>query len=192
MLFSDIKETALARCENKGKQLALDSELLIVIQNLVAAADWGWKRKKTTFDTVDATAEYTLPTDLDEIIAVHVSTGDQAPRRLTKLIDPHSFVDPAQIIQEAAPLNYYCKPGDDTKIALDPVPDGVYKVIITYDAIPVALEDDDTVPLVPERLHRLLVKGLEKTILRYTLGEESAKYQTVSEEYENDLVRATQ
>jgi hypothetical protein len=192
MLFSQIRDTALARTEGKAKHaLNLDLELLIVIQQFCQAAGWGWKQKKHAFNTVDGLAGYTLPADVDTIAAVHVFRAGEEPRKLAELFDQGSFINTDVLIQKGMPLNWYRKPSDELTLMLDPVPnDIVFAVTVSYDAVPVALPTDDVVPIVPAKHHKLLVKGLEKTILRYTLGEESAKYQTVSEEYAAEVAGA--
>jgi len=198
----DIVALATARTEQRGvKVLNLYAELLIVIQEFCKSHAWEWRKKIYSFSTVATTPKYALPVesqstqgsacDVDDIENVQIITAPDDADLLDEVVSEIDQARRQSMDTSERPDSYFRALGDYTSLILSPTPDAVYPMVLVYWAIPVdAITQDSAVPLVPPQLHGVLAKGFEAFILRYTLGEESAKYESAKAEYEAQLVRA--
>lgn len=213
-----IIEIVNKRTERKAKDgLDLDSEFLIALQEFCWERRWWWRRRLSQFTLVPGTSTYdvTDPTGINAPDMQQISrngakvfplptngsplTSAWQPSCQYHPLDP--IFDPDQqdtIIQlqssyaQGTPQRFFFVPGNPWEIQLDPIPDAAYPFTLSFYAVPNWTADSvpEQVPLVPAYLHPVLIKKFERTVLRYTIGEESAKYQAVSEEYEESLEKA--
>jgi hypothetical protein len=196
MKLTQIIEMASKRTERRAdKVLDLMSELMVVIQDFCLEHQWEWREKTVTFNTAMAQQEYDMAVtapDIEEIIAMQLVRGTDDVKRLTRLFDVAAQGEAMEAIATGEPTMWFRKPGAPLILVFSPVPNSVYKMRMTYWAVPVGSPDtfNDVVPLVPEHLHRVLVKGLEKQIFRYTLGESSTQYQAAKADYDSELAKA--
>lgn len=199
MTVEQIITVASKRTENRGaKTLVLEDELLLVIQELCLMKEWEWRHRTSTFDTLaDGTAIYDLTDaaganiqDLQKIDAATFASSDK--RRLDRVYDSE---DQASVLDTDAvpdqPERYFPHPNIPTSIVLDPPPGAIVKIRVLYWACPQSLPEDGKVPLVPFYLHPSLVKGLERTINKYTLPAGDSKYATADKEYKEMVANAS-
>jgi hypothetical protein len=192
MLVADIIAMADARTEKRGgKALNLTSELLLVCQEFCSAQVWDWRLKTTSFNTTATVPEYRLPTDgssgpceVDSIYSVQIVSSATDIIGLDPINEEADQARRQNVDATDQPTNYFRKLGDPDKLRLSPVPDDTYPLVVTYWAIPTANLGTTIPSYIPPKLHGILVKGLETTILRYTLGVENDKYQATKAEYD--------
>lgn len=203
MTTTDIVTLATARTEQRGaKVLDLYTELLIVIQDFCAARAWPWRKKLYPFNTVAQQAKYALPLqnsgaqngsacDVDDIENVQIITAADDADLLDEIVSEIDQARRQTADTTEKPDSYFRALGDYTSLILSPTPNAAYPMVLTYWATPVdPLTQGVAVPLVPPQLHGVLVKGLEAFILRYTLGDESAKYVNAKSEYDAKVAQA--
>jgi hypothetical protein len=201
MKVSDIIEIANQRTERRGeKTLNLKAELLGVLQEFCQEHRWYWRRKSCVINTVAATYQYDLTeqgvanvTDFEQVSQAGVKLFDASGNVLGKLT-PVFDIDQQEIYAESQdsgqPTVYWIS--ENSTLNLYPNPNDVFRVRIPYWATPGMDPDSlpEEVPLVPPNLYRILIKGLEAQILRYTLGEGAAKYEAARTEYEKLVTKA--
>jgi hypothetical protein len=207
-----IIDIATRRTGKRGAQtLDINNELLIVIQDLCGQRRWSW-RKQTVDLTLRATQQiysfidwdynigdiaYNLP-DIEKLESLQMVL---APDNMATLDEVHSVNEQGRILNSTdtgQPLKFFQRNFYD--LVLSPTPDtpnAAFPLRLIYWAIPDTIVDSHGdlllgVPLVPQFLHRVLVKGLEAQILRYTIGEEDPKYQATQAEYQDQLAKAAQ
>lgn len=206
---ADIIDMANAGAERRGKNLDLKKHLLIVTQELCQERRWHWRKKSLAFETQPGEPSYDLtavtPTDgnMAGLTCERVCGGWSRNRwHGPKLIlDSNSYSDLTPIfdtatqecarenLEQGAPGSYFMDGQDQFRLSV--IPGSVYKVRVPMWVLPDLSPMEDTVRLVPAYLHHLLVKKLEATIFRFTLGEGSAKYQAAIGEYNAGLQRAS-
>lgn len=206
---AEIIEMANEGAERRGKNLDLKKRLVIVTQELCQERRWHWRKKSIAFETDAGTPTYDLSTitltdgDMSGLTCERVCGGWSNGRwQGPKLIlNGNSYADLMPMFdtasQECARENleqgqpgFYFMDGQD-QFRLSVIPGAVYKVRLPMWVLPNFTPMEDTVRLVPGYLHHLLVKKLETTIFRFTLGEGSAKYQAAMAEYQAGLMRAS-
>lgn len=196
MTVTEIKNMAEKRTEGRGKKvLDLDNELLTVSQEFCSAAPYEWRRKVFTFNTVSGTREYDLTavnplpglTDFEQLVEHGVSYIKSASEivKLSKIIDPQEQTRALESTTAGEPDGYFISPSSPNVLVIRKVPDGAYKIRCHYWAMPLSNPQawNGTVPVIPSYLHRHLVKGLEKQILRYTVGQADEAYKSALDEY---------
>lgn len=182
------------RAENN--QLNMQAELLKVIQDFCKKYDWYWARKTAALTTSANTSTYDLKTATGSTINdfwrvaerdLPVYQNGSYIGVLTPEFDVLNQEDLKASTTASTPSQYFFA-GSATTIEINK-PDGVYTIRIPYRAVPKIPSGEltETVPLVPEDLHGLLQDGLEVRVLRWLLGENSAKYLAAKGEYDNDV-----
>ena len=192
MTVQDIITTADNRTEKRGgKVLNLANELLLVIQEFCGMYPWPWRLKAVPINTAATTPEYSMPTDgengpceVDDIYSVQIVGGATDIIGLDPVNEPSDQARRQNKDAQGQPTNYFRKLGDPDTLRLSPIPDGVYPLVLAYYAIPTAPLGTNVPSYIHSHLHGILVKGLEATILRYTLGQEDQKYQSTKGEYD--------
>jgi hypothetical protein len=200
MLVADIISTADARTEKRGGQaLNLDNELLLIVQEFCQVFPWPWRLKTVPLSTVAGIAEYALPLDgengpceVDDVYSVQIVGGATDIIGLDPVNEPADQARRQNTDASGQPTNYFRKLGDPTKLRLSPIPDNVYPLVLCYWAVPGAALGTNLPTYIQPKLHGILIKGLEATILRYTLGTEDEKYQTTKSEYDTMIQKAWQ
>lgn len=192
MNVQQITSTADARTEKRGgKVLNLNNELLLVIQDFCQKYPWPWRLKTYAFSTVAGEAEYPLPTDgesgpceVDDIYSVQIVGGATDIIGLDPVNDPADQARRQNNDAQQQPTNYFRKLGAPDTLRLSPIPNDVYPIVLAYYAVPTADLGTNIPAYIHSHLHGILVKGLETTILRYTLGQENEKYASTKSEYD--------
>ena len=200
MLVADVINTADARTEKRGgKALNLNLELLLIVQEFCQVFPWPWRLKTVAISTTAGEPEYALPTDgqggpceVDDIYSVQIVGGATDIIGLDPVNEPADQARRQNNDAQQQPTNYFRKLGDPTTLRLSPIPDNVYPLVLCYWAVPGAALGTNLPGYIPPKLHGILVKGLESTILRYTLGTEDEKYQTTKSEYDTMIQKAWQ
>jgi hypothetical protein len=199
---NQIIEMVNKRTERRGeKTLDMRAELLGVIQEFCQEHRWFWRRKSVILNTLaDGTYQYDLTDTGGANIADFEQISQAAPKIFTSggvylgKLQPEFDPDQQDILaedQSSGQPSCYWITGPST-LNVYPKPNGVFRIRIPYWANPAMTpeEMDDVVPLVPPNLYRILIKGLERQVLRYTLGEGSAKYLAAKTEYEELVLKS--
>jgi hypothetical protein len=202
MTKKSIIEAANKRTELRGKALDLDVEFLIALQLFCKETFWYWRRKTATFNTVAATPTYDLTAAAggtskdfhtfckDGVRLVRTSAD---VKRLSPVFGIQAQDEYIEATDQDEPSAYFIEPGTSKTMRLVAIPAAVYKIRYAYWAVPDLAADDPTlnaVPLVPGHLHHILIKALERQILRNTVGEGAARYVRCDAEYEKDVADA--
>ncbi len=198
-------ELADRRTERRGsKVLDLRAEFLLALQEFCLEARWPWRRKTTEFTTTAGSWQYDLSdpnnanaADLHQFVQHGVKIYNN-PGNPTAYVELPPLFERDQ--QDSAifsnsnnpplvtglPQRYFMMPGDFLTLVVTPVPDQTYPIQVAYWAVPAPTSDSlpEVIPLVPGFLHHVLLKKLEASIFRFTLGEGNAKYMAVSAEYQ--------
>lgn len=111
-------------------------------------------RKLCTFPTVDAEQNYSLPTDLLEIMKVRDQTNGRQIKK-GDYIDAAGKIERSNSIITTQPLFYIRY---RNFIRLEPTPDGVYTIELFYKAGVVNLAGDEDSPILPATWHEGIVK----------------------------------
>lgn len=177
------------------KKLDLDSEFFAALQEFCLEFRWPWRKKTTAFALVpgERTYDMTDPANMNAIdfhifqqrgLRLIMPNGDK--REVTPVFDTSAIQD---IVTDASsiaqsPTRFFIQPA--FTINFNFTPDQAYPGVMSYWAVPNGAPDaqDDVIPLVPGYLHHVLCKKLELQILRFTIGEGSAKYLAVQKEYD--------
>lgn len=202
---SQLVELADRRTERRGsKTLDLDSEFLMALQEFCMETRWEWRRKVAMFTLQAGVWQYDLTALATPIVDVHqfVKHGVKfclnpgTPQNLCeitplfeKALQDVAIYTNTNFATPAPPQQYFRMPGVTATLALTPVPDQAYPILLDYWSVPNVTPDaiPQTIPLVPAFLHHVLLKKLEAQIFRYTLGEGAAKYQAAMGEYKGLL-----
>jgi hypothetical protein len=203
-------ELADRRTERRGsKTLDLNSEFFMALQEFCLERRWSWRRKTAAFSLQSGVWQYDLtqPTtgnldDLHQFVkhGVKYYPNSGAPQNWAELtpifekeLQTAAIYTNTNVPAPAPPQQYFMLPGDYLTLCTVPVPDQNYPLTLDYWSVPNQDIDavPETIPLVPAFLHLVLLKKLEAQILRYTLGEGTAKYQAAMGEY-NALVQKYQ
>lgn len=197
---SDIIAVAKLRTGSRGAQvLDLNSELLIVIQSLCKAHMWSWRSPTLLIPLTANVKNYDLSVlapDFQEEQTVKIVVDPATTPTLNKVVETSEQGAIFDGVLPGQPDRYFINgayelwiyPAPDTKNAAFPLR-------MNYWAVPNTITDSNgnllaTVPLVPPYMHDVLVKGLEKEIVRYTVGEEDAKYELTAKEYDTLVAQA--
>lgn len=199
-----LMEIVKRRTKNVGKDLDLNAEFLLSLQEFCGERKWFWRRKVIKFDTVAGTPTY----DLSEIIDVwgaaienyiKVKIVDPSSGKLCTLTAVHGLDSQQNAMEDttqAKPQHYF--PDLDTSsssqvIRVTAVPDGIYPTRVSFWAVPVMVpaKQPNQIPLVPGHLHWLAALAFEKNILRACLGDEASEYMAASNAYAVGLSRSS-
>lgn len=204
-------ELADRRTERRGsKVLDLNQEFLLALSEFCMEARWPWRRKTSWLETYVGLINYDLtqsapyqPTlapdgvliqganinDLQQFAQHGVKLYPSADLNnwceLTPLFDRDQQDAALDATTRGRPSQYFMEPGAWLSMILTPVPNATYRIRIAYWAIPNISPDEapEAIPLVPAFLQHVLLAKLEARILRYSIGEGSAKYVTANGEY---------
>lgn len=193
MKISEIIEQANRKTERLGeKTLDLRSELLGVIQDLCNHTRWYWTKKSAVLNLSTSNLSYDLTAsdganiqDFSQVAetGIKLFSGSELIGTITPEFDTEQQEKMRESSTSGKPSRYFVD-GFAT-LNLDCIPDSAYRARIPYWACPSEFQNDgDDVPLVPAYLHKVLQKGLEAEIFRYTLGEGAAKYSSTLAQYE--------
>jgi hypothetical protein len=199
-----IKEMANRRTERRGeKTLDLDYELLDVIQDFCSRYYWYWRRLTAVLTTAPGVAVYNLADqnganalNCEKIISAHYVRGTDDMCQLSIVTDAGevSRIIEGESTSSGEPSRILREPGYDSVVRIAPTPNAAYRVRIMFWALPSMATDalGETVPLVPARCHRILVRGLEANIFRYAIGEGAAKYTAAKQDYESLVAKESE
>lgn len=195
--WSQIKELANKRTDRRGeKTLDLDYELLAVLQDFCSEYPWFWRRITASVAAVAGQSVYDLnqpSLEIERIIRAYYVAGANDERQMCLISDTDAMMAMVEGSDTPSyPARFMREPGTPSSIRINP-PDGAYNMRFLVWALPAMNTDaiGDAVPLVPGYLHHILVKGLEFSIFRYTIGEGAAKTVACKAEYERLVIKAS-
>jgi hypothetical protein len=147
--------------------------LLAAVQEFCGEHRWYWRKKRFSFSTVASTATYDLTdsaiadiTDLDELISLWRIDSSSSKASIEPITDEEDQIAALDDTTTGDPTGYFWEDGTDMTLRLVPIPSAVKTVRGRYWAIPSTIDSSEgTVPLVPGRLHNVLVKRLESMFL---------------------------
>jgi len=150
-------------------------------------AEYSFRHRKTTFNTVDEQREYDLPFGRIERNGLKESTSTSA---MTLIQNADNLSD-----TEGRPYYYYVEAG---QLCLYPVPDAVYSIAMKYytnymamdstDTEKAMLEDETDVLNIPEELEYYFINALAaKTIMNKMNDDTDEIYRVQAMKYANNL-----
>lgn len=196
--WTQIKEMANKRTDRRAeKTLNLDFELLDVLQDFCSEYQWFWRRLSANISTTAGNQVYDLSDPaitVEKIIKAYYIAGVNQRAQLALVTDEDAMINMLEGWDvPGCPAKFMREPGTANSIRINP-PDSIYRMRYMFWALPAMNIDavGETVPLVPSQYHPILVKGLERNIFRYTIGEGTTKYTAANGEYERLKAKASE
>lgn len=205
MTRTEIIKAAHQHTENKLAGVIDDQiEYVHALQEFCAEHRFWWKKKNLTFSTAASTPTY----DLASITTTPAGAGAYV-EEITKVIrlDGTNVVPMEPITDDEAVATMMAsttadKPGtwtiDSSDVSKNQVirmniPNGVYTIQAFFWAMPNPSTDssDDTVYIVPQALHHVIVTALEKNFCRIAFGVQDPKYTSAVQLYGKKVQQAT-
>ena len=203
MTQAEIIEAAHTRTGRRAEEIAgLDFSLMLltVIQEFCGEHRWYWRKKRFSFSSVAGTATYDLTDtsganvqDLDELISLWRIDSTTARGLLDPLTDEECQIAAIDDTTTGDPSHYFWEHGTDTTVRLTVIPNAAKTYRGLYFATPSASDSGSgAVPLVPARLHYLLIKRMEMAIwaVMPEEGQGGTNYQRATAEYQYGLANA--
>lgn len=193
MKQKEIIELVQYRTERKaGERFNYNLELLCTLQDFIREKEWDWRFNTGVFDTVQNQNEYNLvsaPIGFKDISDPVTIIRVQDRSKLDEVKDVTNRAKLLDGVTPNTPKQWFKKPGNHDVVVLN-TPDGAVQLRVIYDAIPPSLPSDESIPLVPDHLHGLLVDALELKVLKQIFSSESEKFQLAEAKYQEKLSKA--
>ena len=205
MQKSQIIEAADALTERKVDQnvVSIDTELNLLIQELLQENRFWWAKKRVTFATVSGTSSYDMTDtaivsgaigDIAEIMRVLLVDSDGSITELEPLLDANDQEIATQETTSAKPSMWFIKPGTYGTMQFQAPADGAYTIVVWYwaghDFVPAAGGTSDTVPVVPPWLHYGLVIGVKMRLLDFLYGQRDPRFAVAVQQWQRFLKQA--